>query len=255
MTAVSFRFYAELNEHLPDGRRQVRFIHPVSEGSTVREAIAALGVPVNEIDLLLVNGQSGDLSYCPNEGDFVSVFPTFDAIDVGPITRIENRPPRRMRFVLDVHLGKLAHHLRMLGFDTLYRNDYRPIDLLDIACREDRILLSKGKKLVENSDITAGYRIRSSDPREQLIEVLVRFDLWSATCPFTRCLHCNTILLPAQEQDLIVPLPEKVRSLFRDFNRCPSCQRIYWQGSHFGKMKTFIDGIVRRRAGELPEGL
>jgi uncharacterized protein with PIN domain len=247
MPHVLFRFYAELNDHLPKERRQVQFTESVPDGATLGKAIESLGVPTNEIDLLLVHGASVGLLHHVKEGDRVSVYPSFDSIDVAPITEIENRPPRRLQFVLDVHLGKLAHHLRMLGYDTIYRNDYTATHLLDIAKREDRILLSKCRKLIEDNEITAGYSVRSSDPREQLIEILERFDLWRSVHPFQRCLHCNTVLRSVAKGDILDRLPLKIQDLFLDFTQCPSCERFYWEGTHFERMKKFIEAVFAER--------
>jgi uncharacterized protein with PIN domain len=163
----------------------------------------------------------------------------FDSIDVTPITEVKNRPTRRLRFVLDTHLGKLAHHLRMLGFDTLYRNDYTRDDLVRIAIGEDRIVLSKSRMLLEKNEIEAGYRVKSSDPREQLIEVLRRFDLWRSVHPFQRCLNCNSVLHSAPKESVIDRLPQKVREFYDDFTVCPLCGKTYWKGTHFEKMMEF----------------
>lgn len=253
MPRVSLRFYAELNDHLPVDRRHVRFTEQVRAGVSLGEMIASLGVPPGEVELILVNGESVGLCHPLTEGDDASVYPSFDSLDVAPLTRIIDRPPRRMRFVLDVHLGKLAHHLRMLGFDTLYRNDYTTGDLTAIAGGEDRILLSRSRTLVEGSGVTAAYCVVSTDPREQLIEILVRFDLWRSCHPFSRCLHCNTTLRSVARAEVVDRLPAKVRDLFLEFNTCPSCDRIYWSGSHFERMNAFIDevfvGQARRPLG------
>lgn len=239
MPLVSLRFYAELNDHLPPERRRIEFGSTVSDGSTLEEVLQSLEVPLNEIDLVLVNGVSESLDYGLREGDRVSIFPVFDSIDVTPITKIKNRPSRRLRFVLDTHLGKLAHHLRMLGFDTLYRNDYTRDDLVRIAESEDRIVLSKSRVLLGKDVIEAGYRVVSSDPREQLTEVLRRFDLWRSVHPFQRCLHCNAVLHSAPRESVIDHLPERVRESYDDFTECPLCRRTYWKGTHFEKMMEF----------------
>jgi uncharacterized protein with PIN domain len=254
MPQVSFRFYAELNDHLPTKLRHVRFDRTVSEGSTVRDAFALLGIPAGEIDLVLVNGKSERLDYSLRDGDRVSAYPVFDSMDVGSLTKVEQRPPRRMRFVLDVHLGKLAHHLRMLGFDTLYRNDYTPPALIGIAAEEDRILLSKSRTLVDSGALLAAYCVQSSDPREQVVEVLHRFDLWSSAHPFMRCLHCNSTLSTVPKEGITESLPEKVRGLYTDFRACPSCGRIYWQGTHFQKMMAFTQRLYAAAGEPLPPG-
>lgn len=249
MVTVRLRFYAELNEHLAPDLRQIEFPSSLREGTTLGAALACLGIPANEVSLFLVNGESVGLSHCLKEGDRVSVYPVFDAMDVGPVTRLPDLPLRRMRFVLDVHLGKLAHHLRMMGFDALYRNSFTPTELIDIAARDDRILLSMGASLIEKGGANAGYRIRSSNPREQLVEILRRFDLWTSVHPFERCLHCNEIL-HRQEQDAVLDrLPEKVRALYHQFNVCPACSRVYWEGTHFARMKAFV-GEVLAKEGE-----
>lgn len=243
MPQVSFRFYAELNQHLPPERRQKDFLYAVEDPANLGDAIAALDVPLGEIELLLVNGVSVDYSYRPGEGDRISVYPTFDAMDVGSVTKLEPRPHRRQAFVLDVHLGKLAHLLRMLGFDALYRNDFSTQDILAVAARDDRIVLSKSTLLLGSGAITAGYRIRSADPREQLVEVLERFDLWLCTRPFQRCLLCNSLLTAVPREEILDRLPEKVRSLSCGFTRCPACDRIYWEGTHAERMKRFIEDL------------
>ncbi len=149
------------------------------------------------------------------------------------------------RFVLDVHLGKLAYHLRMLGFDTLYRNDYRNSDLIVLSTTEGRILLSKDHELLENAVLTRAYRVQQIDPRLQLIEVMRHFSLSDLMLPFTRCLLCNHQLRPVDKDLVLHRLPEKVRGLFDEFQLCSQCDRVYWRGTHFEKMSRFIEGVVR----------
>lgn len=252
MPNILFRFYAELNEHLSPERRQHDFTHAVAEGTTVGEAITTLGIPENQIELLLVNGESAGVSHVLKEGDRVSVYPVFDAMDVGSVTKMEARPARRTRFVLDVHLGKLAHHLRMLGFDAAYRNNFTPAEMVRIASAEDRILLSKSKGLVEHPSLTASYRVQSSDPREQLLEVLRRFDLVSLVNPFTRCLHCNAPVDPIPKSDVLDLLPEKSRATYNEFTTCPSCGRVYWKGSHVERMRKYMEEVLGEVEGRKP---
>jgi hypothetical protein len=243
MSQTSLRFYAELNEYLPQELRWITFDRTVSDGSTLWQVLESIQVPSNAIDLVLVNGESESLDYRLREGDRVSVYPVFDSIDVTPITKVENRPLRRLQFVLDAHLGKLAHHLRMLGFDAMYRNDYRRDDLVRIATAENRILLSKSRSLFDTVVIEAGYCVKSSNPREQLTEVLQRFDLWRSVHPFQRCLHCNTVLHTTAKESVADRLPEKVRRFYNDFTVCPLCGKTYWRGTHFEKMMEFTRRI------------
>lgn len=120
---VEIRCCAELNDLLAPGRRDREFTVEVAAGTTVKDLVESLGVPHTEIDVILVNGESVDFAYQVSDGDRVSVYPAFEALDVSPISCLRPAPLRQPRFVLDVHLGRLARHLRLLGFDTLWSND------------------------------------------------------------------------------------------------------------------------------------
>ncbi len=112
-----FRFYAELNDHLPPGDQyrtiEKQFFLPAS----VKDMIESLGVPHAEVDLVLVNGESSDFSRLIRDGDQVAVYPVFESIDIAPVLRLRPQPLREPKFVLDVHLGRLAGYLRLLGFE------------------------------------------------------------------------------------------------------------------------------------------
>jgi uncharacterized protein with PIN domain len=244
MSYVTLRFYAELNDHLPPGHQRVPFEQEIPEQATVRESLKLLAVPESEVDLVLVNGVSVDLSYAVRDGDKISLYPVFESFDISSVEKIHSRPLRQPRFILDVHLGKLAYHLRMLGFDTLYKNDYRDSDLLTISSTQGRALLTKDRKLLEEPTVTRGYHVKGKDPREQLLEVMRRFDLFNSINPFTRCLLCNTLLRPVSKEAVLHRLPEKVKDLFNEFQLCPTCDRVYWKGSHYERMEKFIEGVM-----------
>src|ERR1041384_7047477 len=89
---AQFRFYAELNDHLPRDRNGVAIPHSFQAGASVKDRIEALGVPHTEVDLILVNGRSVDFSYVLQEGDRVSVYPVFESIDISPLLRLRPKP-------------------------------------------------------------------------------------------------------------------------------------------------------------------
>ncbi len=177
MARVTIRFYAELGDFLPPARQQLDFGHVTRRDESVKDMIEALGVPHTEVDLILVNGRSVDFSHRVEEGDHVSVFPVFESLDITPLLQVRTRPLRETRFVLDTHLGRLATYLESLGFDTLYREDYDDEDLVRLSVEERRILLTQNRALVEREAVTHGYCVRESNPRRQLDEILLRFDL------------------------------------------------------------------------------
>jgi uncharacterized protein with PIN domain len=244
---VSIRFYEELNDFLPPDRHKVTFTHKIKERGSIKDLIESLGVPHTEVDLILVNGTSVGFDYLVKANDQISVYPVFEALDITPLVRLRPVPLRVTRFVLDSHLGKLAAYLRMLGFDTLYRNDYDDATLANISANEKRILLTCDRRLLMRKIITHGYFVRARLPHEQIAEVLQRFDLFNALKPFTRCLHCNGLLQPVEKQAIESRLLPLTRAYYNNFAECPDCHKIYWQGSHYQRMLDFIETVKSAR--------
>lgn len=238
MNRVLFRFYAELNDFLENGRRYRSFVREFLTTVPVKDAIEGLGVPHTEVDLVLVNGESVDFSHPLSDGDRVSVYPMFESIDITPVLRVRPEPLREPRFVLDNHLGRLAAYLRMAGFDSLYRNDWQDAELAAVSSGERRILLTMDRGLLKRSEITHGYLVRETNPRRQLEEVFRRFDLAGAVKPFSRCLRCNTVLRAVDRESVADRLPPRLDAT--EFHQCPSCQRVYWPGSHYRRMDRIL---------------
>lgn len=243
MKRVSVRFYAELNDFLPQEKKQVSFNHFFSGQPAVKDLIESLGVPHTEVDLILINGESVNFSRRVQNGDRISVYPVFESIDISSVLQVRPAPLRETRFVLDTHLGKLASYLRMMGFDALYSNDLSDETLAEISVKERRILLTRDRGLLKRSEVTHGYCVRSSNPPLQLAEVLHRFDLIHAIRPFSRCMHCNGLLESVSKEEVENRLPPRVRAHFKEFCLCRSCNRVYWKGSHYESMKRFIREI------------
>ena len=165
MPHAHFRFYEELNDFLPPGRRKVTFVHAWKGTASVKDIVESLGVPHTEVDLILANGESVDFAYRPKDGDRISVYPMFESFDISPAQRLRPRPLREPRFVLDGHLGRLARYLRMLGFDTLWSNDADDEKLAHISQQQTRTLLTRDQGLLKRKDVTRGYWVRSTAPR------------------------------------------------------------------------------------------
>ncbi|UCF97707.1 MAG: Mut7-C ubiquitin/RNAse domain-containing protein [Spirochaetaceae bacterium] len=241
MASATLRFYEELNDFLPSGRRKKEFPARFHEGDTVKALIESLGVPHTEVDLILVNGRSVSFAHQVQHGDRITVYPVFESIEIGSITRVRPEALRSTRFVLDVHLGRLAKLLRMLGFDCLYSNSYDDSCLSRISRTERRIVLSRDRELLKRSIITHGYCLRSDKAMDQLLEVLQRFDLREKIRPFSRCLRCNSILKDADGVSVADSVPEYVARTYDHYKSCPDCGRVYWRGSHWEKMRRMLD--------------
>jgi hypothetical protein len=177
MDSATFRFHGELNDFLPKRQKHSPIIHDFDWRASIKDMIESLGVPHAEIDVLLVNQQSVDFAYLVQGGDQIDIYSQFGAVDHPDKLRL--RPPSngRARFILDTHLGRLAAYLRMLGFDTLYRNDYPDDELAQVSNAETRILLTRDVGLLKRSLVTYGYFVRYSNPRLRLQERLRRYHL------------------------------------------------------------------------------
>jgi hypothetical protein len=245
---ATFRFYEELNDFLAPARRKRTFEHRFTGTPSVKDVIEALGVPHTEVDLVLVDGESVDFRRRLVGGERVAVYPVFERFDIAPLTRLRPRPLRESRFVLDVHLGRLARYLRLAGFDTLYRTDYDDHTIVALAVAESRVVLTRDKGLLKHAAVTRGHWLRATDPREQIVEVLCAFDLAGSLRPFTRCMRCNTVLRSVAKADVAARVPPRVRAQFDAFAQCPGCARLYWRGSHYDRMCRLLDAVQARLA-------
>jgi uncharacterized protein with PIN domain len=241
MPRATFRFYQELNDFLPVARKQVAFEVEWRGTPSIKHLLESLGVPHTEVDLILVNDCSVDWAYQPRDGDRVAVYPVFESLDITPLIRLHPQPLREVRFVLDGHLGRLAAYLRMLGFDTWYQNHVDDPVLAQLAHDEHRILLTRDQGLLKRSLVTHGYWVRATAPREQLREVIARFDLARLAQPFTRCLNCNGLLQVAALEEVKDAVPENAARFYTDFWRCAACGKVYWRGSHYQRMARLIE--------------
>jgi hypothetical protein len=251
MARADFRFHAELNHFLLPSKREISFSHYFEERASIKDMIEALGVPHPEVDAIAVNGKAVDFSYIVQDGDRIEVYPVSVSSEVSEQASVRPQALSILRFVLDVHLGKLAASLRMLGFDTWYRNDYDDEELAQISASEQRILLTRDKGLLMRSLVTYGYYVRATNPEQQVVEVLQRFDLFSKVLPFQRCIRCNGLLEPVAKESIVDQLPQKTRLSIDEFHRCRECHQIYWRGSHYERMQQFIEGVLLSRRNQL----
>ena len=240
MKKVFFRFYEELNRYLPPDIRKIWFDLNFEKETTIGDVLHMLGVPEEEVDLILTNQRSVGFCYLLQALDRVSVYPVFESFDVSCATAIREKPLRNMRFVCDVHLGRLCKYLRMLGFDTLYSDQYTPEQLVTISVREHRILLSKDRKLTGHPRVTHAYWIRSTDSVEQLKDLVRKLDLQALYNPLSRCLTCNSELEPIEKSKIQSGLQERTERYFDEFFICRKCRHLYWKGSHYDNMLEFI---------------
>ena len=232
MSTAYFSFVGRLNDFLAPSQREQILRVDFRGHQSIKHLAESLGVPHPEIGQVQVNGQEGTLGTLTQDGDQVHVHP------------IPNGCPVEPRFVLDNHLGRLAAYLRMLGFDCLYENTYDDDELAEVVQREERILLSRDRRLLMRKAVTHGYCLRSLNSLEQVSEVIQRFDLLKRILPFHRCLRCNHPLEPVSKEAVLDRLEPLTKLYFDEFQICPACKQIYWKGSHYERMQHLIKQLT-----------
>ncbi len=232
-----FRFYAELNDFLPPMRRQQVITYRFNGHPGIKDPIEALGVPHTEVEVILVNNQPTDFSYQLKSTDRVAVYPKFKRLDPGEFPRLHADRSNPVRFIVDVNLGKLAKLLRLLGFDSLYCNHSQDSAIVATAVAEQRIILTRDRRLLFAKQIEHGYWVRAVEAKKQTHEVLDHFELHTAIQPFSRCLTCNGLLTAMPKASIIEQLEPRTKQYYDTFYQCTQCQKIYWEGSHLDHMR------------------
>jgi uncharacterized protein with PIN domain/sulfur carrier protein ThiS len=240
---VDVRAYAELNDFLGSDARGMTMRRPFRSHQTVKDVLEAMGIPHTEVDLILVNGEPVDFAHRPQTGDRIAAYPVFEALDIGPTTRLRPVPLRDPRFVVDVNLGRLARLLRVLGFDVWWSSDADDQSLADISFAQQRILLTRDRGLLKRRAISHGLFNRADDPEEQILEVIRRLDLRQRLNPLTRCVRCNGKLAGVTKDEVIDQLEPLTRRYYDEFSRCADCGQIYWAGSHYARLLTVVERL------------
>ena len=143
-----------------------------------------------------------------------------------------------MKFSCDQMLGTLAKWLRIYGFDTFYvNNEMNDVKLLEISKIENRILLTRDKKLIQmarRENLTT-IEIKTTDINEQLSMVL-RDIKTDKSKVLSRCILCNTRIVELKKEEVKGKVPERVFNNNEKFWFCKKCNKIYWKGTHYEKM-------------------
>ncbi len=252
MACASFHFHGELNDFLPRKQRGQVIERQFDWRGSIKDMIESLGVPHAEIELITINGRSVGFEAIVEDRDVVEVYPRFDGVEIDQKVRLRPPLPDPPRFVLDVHLGRLAAYLRMMGFDTSYGDtsnhdqDFADPALARIAHDEQRIMLTRDVGLLKRSMVTYGRWVRSLEPRDRLAEIVERFDLDTKVSPFARCIKCNGLLEPVEKEQVLYRLMPDTARYVDEFHQCKTCQQVYWHGMHTRRMQEIIDDVLVR---------
>ncbi|MDD3807684.1 MAG: Mut7-C RNAse domain-containing protein [Candidatus Marinimicrobia bacterium] len=148
-----------------------------------------------------------------------------------------------MNFIADGMLGGLARWLRLMGYDTLYFNRSKIDELLRVAYREKRVILTRNRRFVRSyPDISV--LIESEDVLSQMKEIKQKLSLTlNPEKFFTRCSLCNYILEKKEKDNVINLVPEYVYTYKNKFSQCPGCRRIYWDGDHCIEIRKVLKSL------------
>jgi uncharacterized protein with PIN domain len=227
-----FLFHDRLNDFLQREQKNRPITTHFRGRQSIKHLVESLGVPHPEVGEIRVNGQDESISRITQDEDDIDVYPIENGCSIEP------------RFLLDCHLGRLTAYLRMLGFDCLYQNDYGGPQMAEIVQQEERILLTRDRRLLMRKTVLSGYCLRSLNPLEQLSEVIARFEMKNNVKPFHRCIRCNHPLEPVAKDVILERLEPLTKQYFNEFKICHNCNQIYWKGSHYAKMQGLIKQVV-----------
>lgn len=197
--------------------------------TTVRDVVISLGIPPVEVSKVYINKTLSDLDSKIFNGEKIALHTDKFIYPTG--------------FILDVHLGSLARYIRMLGFDCLYRNDFSDPEIINVAEKENRSILTRDLGILLHRRVNQGYFVRATNPKLQIIEIINKYNLKLQFAPFTRCMKCNGLLFCIDKSKIEDEVPEAVWQLQEDFYQCNNCHKIYWPGTHYQNMKKFISQL------------
>lgn len=244
MNRAVLRFYEELNDFLPLSRQKQDVEVAFRQGRSVKDMIEAQGVPHTEVDLILVNGRSVDFGYGVQHRDRISVYPVFESLDISNVTHLRQIPLRNPRFIADTHLGDMVKTMRALGLNVVHDPDLSPAGIIRLSHEQKRTILTKSRKLLKHRAVTHGIFIRPGTVIHQIRGIIDLLCLDAEIQPFSRCLQCNTPLVPVAKQRILDRIPPRVQTWCDQFTYCPHCDQIYWPGTHFTRLKQVVDAVL-----------
>ena len=155
---------------------------------------------------------------------------------------------RQPRFIIDVNVGRLAKWLRIMGYDTLFPEEHSDNELVRIALREGRVLVTRDAGIAQRRAVRLGQmkivQIKDDDLRSQL-QQLVRDLGLNLDNGFSRCVLCNRVLNQVHKEEVAHLLPPYVCQTQSQFMQCPQCQRLYWRGTHWSNMMAELGQVYQ----------
>lgn len=232
------RFYGTLNDFPGSEKKEYTVSVGFKMSPSAKDLIESLGIPHVEVYGIKAGGQTVSQCYNVRPDDQLEVFPKSYCL------RTEKAAHLPLRFIANVHLGKLVRLMRLLGFNTTYKKGKEDKQIIEQAVKEHRTVLTRDLDLLKHGVLTYGYWLRSTDPDEQIQEIIHYFELEDKIDPFTRCLLCNGTLIRVKYDEVADKVPARVKRWCNEYTQCNTCQKVYWKGSHYNHLKEKVSSIL-----------
>jgi len=137
-------------------------------------------------------------------------------------------------------IGRLARWLRALGYDTIYKPNVQSNQIVNQAMKENRTLLTRSQRLIEENSGMNSYLVKRQNPRDQLKMIMFDFKLGTDWI-FSRCVFCNSLVKSIEKKDVLGKVPEHVFQNSQEYFQCLACEKLYWEGTHRKRFTEFLN--------------
>ncbi|MDE1766128.1 MAG: Mut7-C RNAse domain-containing protein [Thaumarchaeota archaeon] len=153
-------------------------------------------------------------------------------------------------FFVDAMLGNLARRLRVLGYDSKYESSIEDSDLIRMADKQRRIIVTKDENLSKNAEkigITT-VLIRGNDEIEQIVQVATKINIsnFAIDSNSSKCVDCNGKIESIDKIRIMDKVPPGIYERQEKFWICRDCKKLYWEGTHFEKLQEFVQKLNQR---------
>ncbi|MDH3327781.1 MAG: Mut7-C ubiquitin/RNAse domain-containing protein [Desulfobulbaceae bacterium] len=239
--AAIFEFHDDLSNLLRPRWRNINpLVQTVTRRASIKDVIESFGLPHTEIGKIELEGREVDFTFSVADNQFFRILPVPVPWDVTEKSLLRPDPLTKIRFIVDVNVGRLARYLRMVGLDVLYNSDWNDEEITAMIVQAKRIVLTRDFGLLKRKQVEFGRYVRSDKPAEQLNEIITLFGLREKLKPFSRCLDCNSLLETVDKKDVLPRLEPLTRKYYNTFSICAACDKVYWAGSHIEEMRQFF---------------
>jgi uncharacterized protein with PIN domain len=146
----------------------------------------------------------------------------------------------------------------MMGHDVEYSSDMDDSELLTIAKKEQRILLTRDFELYQRAaakEVDSFY-VQGQTEKERLSELAKRFGIrLEIDMATSRCPKCNTQVKPVSKEKVAGRVEKRTFEHYTEFWECPKCGQVYWQGAHWTRiretLKTAEQSLQKQKKGSV----